>query len=325
MNKIAVILIYFILSSKINYAQSAAPSREEMRQYKIQYGFQEKVVTTYKMSCSTKIERTDADNKIQIFNREIEVYLNFYRPSRLENGFAEIRTIYDSITYKYDDGKNRYKWSSSTGANDPFPKVDDYFNLIFPMVGRTYNTTISPYFEVAKIEGERLDEKRNEIDSIPNAFTKAVWGKANSDDNLIFYSDMNKNVIRSGRFAIDSAWKMVFTIPIEGIRYTCDTADVKFYLYDGKNFNIKAEMKEMYPNSNDSACVIEISNKMLKASPTNNSKGFWDIAISPRGLVNKVIGQFETDANYSVDDTEFKDKITTNIKYEFLSTLRWAD
>ena len=324
MNKILLVLICFILLGGISYAQTA-PSREEVRQYRVQYGFQEKVTTTYKMTCSTTIERTDELGNTQIFNREIVVYLNYYRPSALSDGFAEIRTMFDSIVYRYDDGDNKFHWSSHTAFTGKFPQCEDYVNTIFPMLGAYYFTTISPYFEVAKIESERLEEKRFEIEKITNPFTKATWEKAYSDDNLLFYSDMNKNVIRNGRFAIDSAWKMQFVIPIEGIRYVCDTADVKFYLYDGRNFNIKAEMQSMYPNTNDSACVIGISNAMLTPDSTSFSKGFWDIAVSPRGVIDKIIGRFETTANYTIDENKFTDKITTNIRYEFLTTTRFAD
>ena len=324
MNKLSLTLIYFLLLSGICYISSNAQTREESRQYRIQFGFQERVITTYKMTYATVIERTDEYNKSKLFNRVVEVYLSYYRPSGLVNGFAEVRTIYDSVIYRYDDGENQYKWSSASNV-DKFPKCDDYLNLIFPILGRHYFTTISPYFEVAKIESNRLSEKRADIDSIPNPFTKAVWEKANSDEMLIFYSDMNKNVIRGGRFAIDSTWKMPFEIPIEGIRYTCDTANVKFYLYDGKNFNIKAEMPTMYPNTNDSTCIMGISNLMSKVDSTSHSKGFWDVAVSPRGVLDKVIGQFETVANYSINSNKFTDKITTNIKYEFLNTVSWSD
>jgi len=323
MNRITLTLICFIVLSEIVFAQNTAPLREEIRQYKIQYGYQEKVFTTYKMFCSTTIERIDElNNNIKVFNKEIEVYLNFFRPSDLQEGFAEIKTIFDSIIYRYNVENNKYKWSSNAVA-DEFPQCEDYLNLVLPILGRIYNTTISPYFEVAKIDGERLIEKRDEIDNISNPFTKAVWEKANSDDNLLFYSDMNKNVLRNGRFAIDSTWKMRFEIPIEGIRYICDTADVKFYLYDGKNFNIKAEMPSMYPNTNDSACVIGVSNVMLKVDSASNSKGYWDVAVSPRGMIDKVIGKFETTVNYLDENIKFTDKITTNIKYEFLKTLKW--
>ncbi len=323
MNKLTLTLISFLLLNGIIFAQNAPSQREEVRQYKIQYDFQERVIFSYKMTCSTTIERTNSDNTKQTFNREVVVFLNYYRPSSLINGFAEVRTIFDSVTYRYDDGKTQYKWSSA--GDDKFPECDDFMNVFFALPGKYYFTTISPYFEVAKIESERLDEMRKDIEKIENPFYKATWEKVSSDDNLNFYSDMNKNVIRAGRFAIDSTWKMKFTIPIEGIRFTCDTADVKFYLYDGKNFNIKAEMPTMYPNSNDSACVIGITNVMLKMDSTSNSKGFWDIAVSPRGMINKVIGNFETNANYIIKNAKISDKITTNIKYEFLNTLRYAD
>ena len=325
MNKITSVLVFFsfLLLNEIILVQNVFSQSDGVRQYKIQYDFQERIFFSYKMTCSTTIERTNSDSDKQIFNREIVVFLNYYRPSALNNGFAEVRTIFDSINYRYDDGKSQYKWSSV--GDDKIPACDDFMNLVFPIVGRYYFTTISPYFEVAKIGSERLDEKRSSNENITSPFHRATWEKANSDDNLNFYSDMNKNVVRPGRFSIDSTWKMKFTIPIEGIKFSCDTATVKFYLYDGKNFNIKAEMPKMYPNTEDSACVIGISNVMLKMDSTSDSKGFWDIAVTPRGMINKIVSQFETNAIHIINGEKISDKITTNIKYEFLNTLRYAD
>ena len=296
--------------------------RVEMREYRLQYNFAENVDYIYKMNVKTEVIRTFSDNTTQKYEREMELHLSFRRPSGLENGFARVLVGYDSILYKFSDGKYKAQWFSH--GDDANPKVAD-FDIVFPILGSSYTSIISPYFEVAKIEGNALEESKIRIEKITDTTSYRIWKKYLSDDNLNFYSDMNKNVIRNGRFALDSTWKMRFTIPIEGIRYTCDTAKVEFYLYDGKNFHIKAEMPQMYANTNDSATVIGLNRNILSVDTTSFSSGFWDISVSPRGMINTVEGEFQTQADMQLNKMRFSDAITTKIKYEYISSKRWRN
>jgi hypothetical protein len=264
---LALILIIVFISSAILNSQT----RNANREYKLQYGFGEKILTTYKMTYTINVTRTYKDDKTKNFYRKIELYLSYWRPSANKDGFAEVRTVFDSVIYEYRVDKEIYQWSSHN--YDDILTNADFLSVVFPIVGRAYYTTISPYFDVAKIEGEFLTEHREHIQKLSDTLIRAINSKANSDMNLLFYSDMNKDVIKNGRFAVDSTWQSKFTIPIEGIRYTSDTAATTFYLYDGKNFYVKAEMKDMYPNTDDRNCVIGIDKTMLSVDSTSKSEG----------------------------------------------------
>jgi hypothetical protein len=322
-------LIIIAFSSNFNlFSQTnSAPNDENytddgVLQYRIQYNFAERVIFVYKMTYSTEIVRTFSDSTTQNFKRDMDVYLSYWRPSGLVEGFAEIRTGLDSILYNFTDGKQNVKWFSN--GNDDLPSIPD-FDVVFPIMGRSYTTTISPYFDVAKIEGKILQEGRESIENMPDTTLKKIWKKAVADENLNFYSDMNKNVLQNGRFAIDSTWKMRFTMPIEGIRYTCDTAKVQFYLYDSKNFHVKAEMPYMYANVEDSASVIGLNRDILPVDSTSFATGFWDISVSPRGMLNSAEGEFTTKTKSKYRQMEFTDEIKTKIKYEFVDSYRWVD
>jgi len=318
---VALLITFSTVIPSVLFAQT---NIEQQRQYRIQYDFAERTVFIYKMTFQTTVKRTFADNSTKNFERNVEVFLSFWRPSALSEGFAEIRTSLDSFNYEYKDEKNFVRWSTQSNEN-PLPGNPD-FDVIFPILGRSFFKTISPYFDIAKIEGKYLDEGRDNIREMQDTVLRRIWLKANSDLNLKFFVDMNKNVLRSGRFAIDSAWKMRWTIPIEGIRYSCDTADVKFYLYDGVNFHIKAEMQNMTPNLNDSASVIGFERDILPVDSTSFSSGFWDISVSPRGMLNTAKGEFKTKTNSKTStNLPFSDEITTVIKYEMLDSKRWRN
>jgi hypothetical protein len=64
---------------------------------------------------------------------------------------------------------------------------------------------------------------------------------------------------------------------------------------------------------------------MLSVDSTSKSEGSWDINVTPRGLINEVVGKFITTSNYSDGNMKFSDKIKTDIKYEFLTTTRFKD
>jgi hypothetical protein len=298
-------------------------NREGGRQYKFLYDFSPKTKFNFKLTYNTLVTRTFSDKTTKTFERDMVLFFSYWQPSPTKEGFSEISVGLDSIKYNYSDGKKTYSWAT-VSDNDDIPSNYDFDN-VFPLVGRFFDVTLSPYFEMAKIEGKILDEVRSGIEKMGDTTLRKIWRKANADENFFFLIDMNKNVYKSGRFEIDSTWKMKFTIPIEGIRYTCDTAKVKFYSYDGKYYNVKAEMPRMYPNLKDSNTVMGMDRVILPVDSTSFSTGFWDMSISPRGLPNLINGSFTTTTNSSVNEQQFSDIINTTIKYEFLSLLRWKD
>lgn len=321
--KTALILFLITLISINNISAAPEESDSETLKFKIKYTFTTNVFYVYKCNIETNIERMFPDSSTQNIVRKEEVYLTMFAPSRPQNEFLEVNTGIDSILYEFDDGKHKYKWWS-TSDDDPLPDNADFYKTS-TILGQHYVTTISPYFEVALIKGELLDRARENVEEVSDTNLAFVLKKALSDDNLKFYTDLNKNVLRSGRYERDSAWKMSFTIPIEGMKYTCDTADVKFYLYDGKNFHIKATMPYMLPHYQEKIDITGYDNLISTLDSTSNSKGFWDITVTPRGQMQAVQGEFNTEANIHLDKDIITDKINTKIKYELVKTHKWKD
>jgi hypothetical protein len=322
---VTLFMILMVVSSVAAQSNTEAPKQNSTAslQYKMQYAFAMKTKYFYKFTCSTQVHRVyegagDGDSKD--FTRIVDVYVTFWQPSSTQEGFAEVRTYFDSLHYNYICSDTNVKWSSA--QSDFIPNNAD-FDYYFPVVGRTFTSTISPYFELAKISSDQLKEFRDALKDMKDTVLRDIWLAANEDENLAFYADMNKNVLRPGRFSIDSIWKMHFTIPIEGIHYTCDTAKVQFYLYDGKNFNVKAEMPKMYPALHDSGEVLGYSRLVLPVDSSSSSEGYWDISVSPRGLIDKVVGSFKTSANRTMQEHKFTDNITTTIKIELTNFVKW--
>ncbi|MDR0927002.1 MAG: hypothetical protein LBO69_04470 [Ignavibacteria bacterium] len=323
--KQAITLAICILASQLLFCQNndTYPTREEVRHYKIQYDFGDRVTNLYKMTYTTKVNRSLDDNSTKSYERTIELFISYWRPTSPTDGFAEVKTTLDSIHYLYKGDTTNIVWSSQ---DDDFfiPDVTDFDN-VFAIMGREFYTTISPYFEVAKIESESLTEARDNIDKMSDSILQYIWKKANTDDNLIFLTDMNKGVVHSGRYAVDSTWRTKFTIPIEGVRYTCDTATVLFEKYDGKDFYFKADIPKMYPNTVDYTNVIGLNRILVPVDSKSYSTGYWEMCISPRGLVRTANGTFTTKAIAEYNKHKWTDDITTEIKFEFISNKRWVE
>lgn len=166
LKSLVLCLILLLSASTIMKSQTAASL-----QYKVQYTFGERT-TLYKMTYLTEVTRTYSDNSTKTFNRTMELYLSFGRISKSDEDFAQVRTAFDSINYEYIAGDEHYTWSSI--HDDDFPTHSDYLNTIFPITGRTYTTTLSPYFEVAKIEGPALAEANNMIKRIKDTVQRKI-------------------------------------------------------------------------------------------------------------------------------------------------------
>lgn len=302
---------------------AAKPSGERL--YRIHYNYMLTTYIYYTLTYNAKVTRTYENGAKQVFERREMMYLTFYRPSTEQNGFSDIRVTFDSLRYEYISGKDTVRWSDRSNT-DTLPQHFDFAANVMPIVGRSFYLTISPYFDVAKLSDTILTEYRTEYGKIADELTRYTWLKGMADENLLFYADMNKSVLKSGQFGVDSAWKSRFTIPIEGVRYTCDTANVKFYLYDGKNFNVKAEMPKMYANTTDKMSAIGTKEeRFFDIGEGSYSSGSWDIAVSPRGLIDKVIGKFKTFVNIEDGKVKWTDEIDTDMLYEYKSIMRFKD
>ncbi len=324
------ILFIFILSllSTINILSAQIYEEDDDNNYetlkfRIKYTFVTNVFYIYKCSIQTEINRMFPDSSLKTITRNEEVYITLRAPSNPKNGFVELNTGIDSILYEFNDGHNKYKWWSLSD-DDPLPDNFDFYKTS-TILGQYFYTTISPYFEVALIKGEILDKARENIDEVADTNLKFILKKSLSEDNLKLYTDLNKNVLKNGRFGRDSSWKSDFSIQIEGVKYTCDTADVKFYLYDGKNYHVKANVPYMKASYEEKTDIVGYENLISTVDSTSYSKGFWDVTVSPRGQLQTAQGEFNTNANIYLNNDIIKDNINTKIKFELLRTHKWKN
>ena len=291
--------------------------------FRFMYRFAPRTFFIYKCTIDTEILRAFPDSSTKNFKRKEEVYITLRDPSGEKDGFVELNTGIDSIYYEFSDGEKSVKWWSQSD-HDPYPTNPDFVKRS-ALIGQFFISTISPYFEVAKIDGDFLQRAKDNIDDMSDTTLRFIFQQALSDENLKLYTDLNKNVIKNGRFKRDSTWKMKFSIPIEGINYTCDTANVTFYLYDTKNYHIKAEMPFMKPDYNTVVPIVGLDRVLSTVDSASKSSGYWDVTLSPRGRFEEATGEFNTIANIKLDEALVTDTIKTKINFKLLETYRWKD
>ncbi len=329
--KFLVFMFCLLASASIDanciFSQSTSrdddPFREESLKFRFFYELPERVFHVYKCEINTQIERIFTnDTSKQSFVRKEEVYISLRNPTAKLDSFALINTGIDSIRYEFFDGNRVYKWWSQSDDDELLDNQD--FSKFFALIGSFFITTISPYYEVALISGSLLETGRADIEEMADTIERFIWRQALADENLKLYTDLNRGAIENGQFALDSSWKSRFMIPIEGINYTCDTATTTFYLYDGKSFHLKSYMPYMTPDTGK-ALVTGIEDQILPVDAGSYSKGYWDIAVTPRGVVQSVDSDFTTKAIRNLNSIEFTDNIKTKIKFSLLNTYKWRD
>lgn len=152
------ILGLFFFTYFLNAQQKASPDKEAIT-YTIKANFPVNVSHKYVFTEKSKITREFSDGSSSVFNRELKYYFSLRAPNETsKDGFTLVAVSVDSLEYKFDDGQNTVFFHSQ--ADDMrMPGSDDYRIQVIPL-GMSYYVTYSPYHEIVKMEGERLEEQR---------------------------------------------------------------------------------------------------------------------------------------------------------------------
>ena len=282
--------------------------------YKLFIKYPTNIVHKYKMTETTKVIRTYSDSAKKEYIREVTWYFSQLARSSPKEGFIEIEISIDSLNYKFTDADKKVVFNS---------QGDDFSAMAFPdfkycqvPLGKSFNMIYSPYGEVAKIEGERLDELSSYIETkgqtILDSIEKFIWLDGISFENLTYLSDIKKVMFPPGLIKVDSSWKSPFETKIDGI-YLYDTADVKFVDYNNGNFTVKANSKNL-KISKKQAVIYGVKN-FVKVDQCKGS-GSYLISISPKGTIQNAESEFNIDFKISNLNDFILEKIKTNVVWE---------
>jgi len=203
---------------------------------------------------NTKFEQILSDSTKREFERNLIYHFTFYSPGNPKDGFTTLRVSIDSLEYTLKSGGDSIYYNSQSDTLFPPFNIPD-FDISSVILGKNYDVIYSPYWDIGKVEGGNVVDKRNYINDpvlgIEDPFRKYLWNFQLSDANLGYTVDLLKGIIPP--HSIDT--HIVRTVPIrfaiENLSILADSAHVKLITASSNKYTLKAEFNHFVPIRKD--------------------------------------------------------------------------
>ncbi len=227
--KLVFIQIVLIVVFQINIFSQEKGEIKLPPAYQLKAYFKTQVYYNYVLYDTTEIQRTYADSSKKQFRRVINYFMTLVQRDDPKDGFSKIEVYIDSITYKFEENDKVYQFTNIETSDPTIFKFEDFQTYSVPM-SMQFEIIYSPYGEVAKIEGERLFEKRSYVEklrpTIPDTLWYYNWSDGLSDHRLKYIGDVIKLLYPIHPTFRDSIWHSPIQLQIEGINLV-DTLELK--------------------------------------------------------------------------------------------------
>jgi hypothetical protein len=318
----AILILTVLIGSERVYSQQKASPGTEPVAYSIRVNFPVNVHHTYTFTEISKITRNFSDGTSKQFNRELTYFFGLRAPNDAsKDGFNQVEVTVDSLRYKFSDGDTTYYFDSQ--ADDMrMPGIDDYLISAIPL-GMTYSVVYSPYNEIVKIDGDRLEAQRgyltNPATGPSDSLLKYTWLIGLSDFVLSNYFDIVKSIPPTFKAAKDTTWTAAVPVSIENSQFV-DSAKFTLKQITPKNYVLEGQ-SEMFTPLPTNARMFNI----MKLLPLSDVKGTanYTLMIHPRGTVNEFKAVYKVDLTYPLLSDEFKQTIETTRHWKLDNMYMW--
>lgn len=179
----------------------------------------------YELSESTRVERHLPDGTIQSWHRQARYLLRFYAFTEQENQMTAVACRIERLSYRFQQDTLTIAFDSDhpERLSRRVPDVE-FVNML---LGTEPEILISPYGDIARIDGEQLQWLRDYVHSELGSDTLRLASRlaAISDARWAALFDLHKGIVPGIRVREDSSWKRLVTLWIEGVEWR-DTAHI---------------------------------------------------------------------------------------------------
>lgn len=323
--KLVIIQIIVCLSFFTNlYGQEKGFQKENKLPpaYMLKAYFKTQIYYNYVLSDTTKVKRVYADSSTLEFQRIVSYYFTIMQPDPPKDGFSQVEVSIDSINYKFIEGKNVYEFSNIETSSPSVFNFEDFKTYSIPM-SMQFEITYSPYGEVAKIDGERLREKRSYIEklkaSIPDSIWYYNWSDGLSDQRLKQICDVIKLTYPVNPVYRDSIWYSPIELQIDGINVH-DTLELRTTGFFNNNYSIIG--KFVNPQFQWKKTKFFKVNTLSLPYKLNSANGSVEQIVSASGLVQ----DFRININMDVqvgNPMIFNENLKKILKFEMVNSYRF--
>jgi hypothetical protein len=274
----------------------------------------------YVFSEETQIKRVHSDGSERQFKREIIYYFSQVAPKPAIDGFANVITTVDSMRYRFTEDGNIVEYHS-TQPEKPNLKFFDLLYATVPM-NRTFEMTISPYGDVAKVSGEMVEWLREyttvQGKDILAPIQKFLWLDGISDNNLRHFGDLSKGIIPNGKVKRDSIWDKNISFRMNNIDFSglakANVTSVREGLY---TIHATADELSATPGETRLYGITE----MLKLN-TGKGKTEFTVELS-ENEIRRMEARSTSVLNATIQKETFNEYITQNLSWKLTGKTQW--
>ncbi len=274
---------------------------------------------------TSEVVRIYKDSSTVKYTRNMIYYLTLVQPDPPVDGFSRVEVSIDSIYYRFQEGQKVYEFSSIENSNPNVFKFEDFQTYSIPM-SMEFTIVYSPYGEVAKIEGERLLEKRRYIDTlkatIPDSIWYFNWVDGLSDSRLKQIADVIKITFPINPVYKDSIWSSPIELQIDGIN-VIDTLDLKCTGFFNNKYSIEGVFKnpslEWKKTKFYGIKTLSFPHKIARG------QGVFKQILSAAGLVQSLNINLDLEifVGEKSENILFTEKIKKNLKWEMVKSFKF--
>lgn len=320
MKKAFLIILILCAGYGFTFSQDAKVGEKRAREvmkYLPIFKVPQSVYLIYKCVDSTTVERIMSDDSKISYTRYLTMYFTMSQPNAAKEGFSTVEVTVDSAKYLYTEGKKTVYFDSQdekvAGIN-----YEDLKAFTVPL-GKYYDMTYSPYGDVAKIEGEKLDQyfdylKKNSS-GIVDSVERCIWWEGASKSRLEHVTDVKKILLPFEPIELDSVWQTPVHFQVDGINFI-DTLKAKITSVQGgfSIYGISTDLKT------DHASYRFNGLKGVVLSPgITTGTGNMTLNISSRGTIRKTELNYTMNMVVPVHSDRFTQTIKTKIVWELMA------
>jgi|GEM_PF-256252 hypothetical protein len=203
----------------------------------------------YVYTDTTIVLRTYSDSSTLEYTRTVTYYLSLEATEEARDGLVGVQVTIDSLEYSFTSGGSTLRYKPRDQMPLQFP---DFIAAVVPL-NRQFVMYYSPYWEVAKVEGEMLDWLRTYVAegssqvSTFDSLQQFVWLRNISLPVLAHYADPQKGALPNGRVALDSVWRKPFALVADGIEFRDPTARTRIVERRGPTIVLETHADSLQP------------------------------------------------------------------------------
>lgn len=320
-----IITFCFVISTFESYSQKAPQKgkdeKKKSQEYKIAVRYPLNVFNLVTFTEETEVTRVYSDSSELSYTRKLKVWISYRMLDRPIDGFTKVKISIDSLDYHFTDGKRTVKHFSQEDAPMPLNFID--YAIASNPLGQEYELVYSPYYELVRIEGDRLDEIL-EIVSDPvfgpkDTLQKFITLNWLSDQHLAYWSDIQKNIVPSGKITLDTTWKTPFMFELDGVPFR-DSAECKLLGYNAGIYSFYAETKDLKP---DLVKTLLYNIPRICDVESGKGSGNYKLKIRATGGIDSAEGDFNAEFTAKIGQERFRQKVKSKTKWELTGFVRY--